>query len=1074
MKQFFASFVLFLFVGKANPLRAIQILALLFLPYAASSNTYTVTNTNSSGAGSFRQAIIDANANPDADVIEFNIGGGGAHQVDANFPGAVLNSDVTVDGTTQPGYSGTPLIEIILKFPSVQGENVWIKGLAFNGTNISATSGTWSNLKVEDCSFTQVYIGIIGYYGSDLQIINCHFDILNSGENIAVLLEGIEENTLPKGVLAYGNTFDMEYGSGLPYFYSLNLMEDGLLIGNQDVSGANITIEDDAGFASSPAGCVVMGDCHGVVFDNLQLVKTGDAGEQGLLMNFCTDVTVQNCTFENLNSSVAFWPCQDVQILNNTFTNCGKGAEVFLNVVITDLGSNLLPNGLLMSGNQFSDIGRGIGLTMEVDGGSMVVGSPVTPDANVILTEDDGHDDIETDVIFCGYEGGLGSYTIRDLDFTGTGTMEGTGLVFQYGAGLVENCRITNFEFGTALIATAGISVQCNLIYNNGTGVARNYSDGNDQIQNNTFINNLLALDNTFSTSQLTAENNYWGGGAPALNGPNGYAGDVDTAPYLGTPPGCAPTLPIPEPEIVLTGNSLPIPDGSTTPDAGNHTDFGIITSPLTRTFTIENTGPGDLTISNITSDNSTFSVAALTPASPIASGNSAAFDVTFTPAEPGLESATISIDNNDGDESPYTFVIKGIGQTIVSGTLIWEHDDVTGVGNATVALTGGQSGSVTTPAAGTYSFTIGSGTDFEITPTKTINKLNGVTVADAVAIQKHVAGVIPITDAYKQVGADVNKSNSITTADVVTIVQALAGNPAGLANFKTSWRFAPTAHTMNIPPWGFPEKIILNDVVGEVPDQDFYGIKTGDIVATFANPANFGAGNPLVLNTQDRVLQSGEEVTVEFKAEQLDDLAAIQFALKFDVEKLELTDIQPLGGLPLTADNFGTYNLAEGEIRAVWSQAEGMFLEEAASVFQLKFNVVQSGGKLSEALELDESVLLALAYTGALAESRVELKFGETTGVPPLAGQAGLQLFQNRPNPFKGQTTISFFIPQESEAQLRIYDVSGRVLAERKAQYAAGRHEETFDLGGVTGVLWYELTTPFGVLAKKMVAVGK
>jgi hypothetical protein len=37
--------------------------------------TYTVTNTNDSGAGSLRQAIIDANANPGADIIGFNLSG---------------------------------------------------------------------------------------------------------------------------------------------------------------------------------------------------------------------------------------------------------------------------------------------------------------------------------------------------------------------------------------------------------------------------------------------------------------------------------------------------------------------------------------------------------------------------------------------------------------------------------------------------------------------------------------------------------------------------------------------------------------------------------------------------------------------------------------------------------------------------------------------------------------------------------------------------------------------------------------------------------------------------------------
>jgi hypothetical protein len=83
----------------------------------------------------------------------------------------------------------------------------------------------------------------------------------------------------------------------------------------------------------------------------------------------------------------------------------------------------------------------------------------------------------------------------------------------------------------------------------------------------------------------------------------------------------------------------------------------------------------------------------------------------------------------------------------------------------------------------------------------------------------------------------------------------------------------------------------------------------------------------------------------------------------------------------------------------------------------------------------------------------------------------AGLQLLQNRPNPFNGETTIGFVLPENCEAQLRVFDVSGRVLFSQKKNYAAGRQEETLELVGANGVLWYELVTPFGILTKKMVA---
>ena len=74
--------------------------------------TYVVTNTNDSGAGSLRQAILDANANAGIDTITFNIGGGGAQTINllSNLPN--ITDGVIIDGWTQGGFAGAPLIEI--------------------------------------------------------------------------------------------------------------------------------------------------------------------------------------------------------------------------------------------------------------------------------------------------------------------------------------------------------------------------------------------------------------------------------------------------------------------------------------------------------------------------------------------------------------------------------------------------------------------------------------------------------------------------------------------------------------------------------------------------------------------------------------------------------------------------------------------------------------------------------------------------------------------------------------------------------------------------------------------------
>ena len=83
--------------------------------------TFTVINTNSIGPGSLFDAINQAlylnqtNASSGTNIIpiiQFNIPGPGPHSIKPTFWPYGMNYPLIVDGTTQPGYSGRPLIEL--------------------------------------------------------------------------------------------------------------------------------------------------------------------------------------------------------------------------------------------------------------------------------------------------------------------------------------------------------------------------------------------------------------------------------------------------------------------------------------------------------------------------------------------------------------------------------------------------------------------------------------------------------------------------------------------------------------------------------------------------------------------------------------------------------------------------------------------------------------------------------------------------------------------------------------------------------------------------------------------------
>ena len=65
--------------------------------------TFTVTTTADSGAGSLRQAILEANANPGADEIGFSIPGSGVQTINPLTPPPIITDIVHINGYSQPG-----------------------------------------------------------------------------------------------------------------------------------------------------------------------------------------------------------------------------------------------------------------------------------------------------------------------------------------------------------------------------------------------------------------------------------------------------------------------------------------------------------------------------------------------------------------------------------------------------------------------------------------------------------------------------------------------------------------------------------------------------------------------------------------------------------------------------------------------------------------------------------------------------------------------------------------------------------------------------------------------------------
>ena len=132
--------------------------------------TFTVTNTNDSGAGSLRQAILDANANPGLDTIAFNISGSGVHTIALSTTLDTITGPVFLDGYSQPGASANTLAVgndavIRIKIDAGTGNpgiglQAGSDGSTIRGLSIAGTGGSLILLSSGNNAITGNFIGV--------------------------------------------------------------------------------------------------------------------------------------------------------------------------------------------------------------------------------------------------------------------------------------------------------------------------------------------------------------------------------------------------------------------------------------------------------------------------------------------------------------------------------------------------------------------------------------------------------------------------------------------------------------------------------------------------------------------------------------------------------------------------------------------------------------------------------------------------------------------------------------------------------------------------------------------------
>jgi hypothetical protein len=218
------------------------------------ANTYTVTTTADSGAGSLRQAILDANANSGPDTIAFNITGSGVHTISPATALPAISSPVTIDGYTQPGSSPNTQ-------DTTQGLNTILaieidgSGIGFGSVclDVTAADTTIRGLNVHGCDAAGIRIG-------------------DAASN--AVIEGNFIGTNPTGTAAASGTSPTAQIKGAS---PVNCRIGGTTPAARNlISGGNVKIR--VGLPGAPTGLLIEGNLIGTDVTGTTALATTGAG----------------------------------------------------------------------------------------------------------------------------------------------------------------------------------------------------------------------------------------------------------------------------------------------------------------------------------------------------------------------------------------------------------------------------------------------------------------------------------------------------------------------------------------------------------------------------------------------------------------------------------------------------------------------------------------------------------------------------------------------------------------------------------------------------------------------------
>lgn len=402
-------------------------------------------------------------------------------------------------------------------------------------------------------------------------------------------------------------------------------------------------------------------------------------------------------------------------------------------------------------------------------------------------------------------------------------------------------------------------------------------------------------------------------------------------------------------------------------------------------------------------------------------------------------------------------------------GEVLYTNDEP--IQNVTIDVTGSALLSAATSAQGSFLIDLkpGGPTDsYTFTPSKSVDSspTNGIDVADAAAIHRHILLVDPFTSPLQTIAADVNSSQSVSVLDI-TLVKAMV---LGLnTNFPNSalWTFVPSDHSFAsiTNPFPYPQSTTVSASQLETTTLNYIGVKRGDVNSSRDNSQSTRKSDtPLTFDIlQEKIFSETEDeriVEIHIRAKHFAEIAAYQFTMSWDTHKLEFIEVKNKN----IESTFGENRAAEGKLTVMWYDETGgaINLEDRDQLFVLKFRSIGEGNYRD--LRVTDEITAAKAFDKKLRQVNHIVSYSELTIEDYKDG------FLAYPNPFHDGLSIEFYSPVQEEVGIEITDITGRSMHRETNQAAKGKNVVQWRGVERTGAYVVSVKTSLGIVRIKVI----